>query len=109
MTNHLYYGDNLSVLRDSIGDETVDLLIGIAVAEQMKSPIFLANLGSVRRQLVASFSPEKRKLVDRLRSRIMIGVTSSTFVQASANAPPKRVVQALHQAFIPQTELEMRY
>ena len=24
--NHLYYGDNLAVLRDSIKDETVDLI-----------------------------------------------------------------------------------
>jgi adenine specific DNA methylase Mod len=26
MTNHLYYGDNLDVLRESIGDESVDLI-----------------------------------------------------------------------------------
>ncbi len=26
MTNHLYYGDNLRVLRDSIADESVDLI-----------------------------------------------------------------------------------
>jgi len=89
--------------------EAVDLLISLAVAEQMKSQIFLANLGSVRRQLVASFSPEKRRQVDRLKSRIMIGVTASTFVQTSASATPIRVVQALHQAFITQTELEIRY
>ena len=89
--------------------EAVDLLISIAVAEQMQSPIFLASLGSVRRQLVASFSPEKRRQVDRLKSRIMIGGTASTFVQAGASVPPKRIVQALHQAFITQTELEIRY
>nr|WP_319948120.1 WYL domain-containing protein [uncultured Shimia sp.] len=89
--------------------EAVDLLISIAVAEQMNSPLFLASLGSVRRQLVASFSPEKRKQVDRLQSRIMIGVTASTYVQASANTPPKRVVQALHQAFVAQEVLAIRY
>lgn len=89
--------------------EAVDLLISIAVAEQMNSPMFLASLGSVRRQLVASFSPQKRNKVNRLKSRIMIGVTASTYVQASANAPPKRVVQALHQAFIDQEMLEIRY
>lgn len=90
--------------------EAVDLLISISVAEQMNSPIFLANLASVRRQLVASFSPEKRKQVDRLKSRIMIGTTASTYVQASeATPPPKRVVQAVHQAFIRQTQLEIRY
>lgn len=89
--------------------EAVDLLISIAVAEQMNSPMFLASLGSVRRQLVASFSPEKRKKVDRLQARIMIGVTASTYVQASANTAPKRVVQALHQAFVAQEGLEIRY
>lgn len=89
--------------------EAVDLLISIAVAEQMDSPIFLANLGSVRRQLVASFSPEKRNKVTRLKSRILIGVTASTYVQAGVTAPPKRVVQAVHQAFIDQEVLDIRY
>lgn len=89
--------------------EAIDLLISIAVAEQMNSPMFLANLGSVRRQLVASFSPDKRNKVNRLKSRILIGVTASTYVQASAGAPPKRVVQALHQAFVDQKVLEIKY
>lgn len=89
--------------------EAVDLLISIAVAEQMNSPMFLANLGSVRRQLVASFSPKKRNRVNRLKSRILIGVTASTSVQAGAQSPPKRVVQALHQAFIDQEILDIQY
>ena len=89
--------------------EAVDLLISIAVAEQMNSPMFLASLGAVRRQLVASFSREKRNKVNSLKSRILIGVTASTYVQASASPPPKRVVQTLHQAFIDQEKLEIRY
>ena len=89
--------------------EAVDLLISIAVAEQMKSPMLLANLASVKRQLVASFSPEKRNKVNRLKSRILIGFTASTYVQASASAPPKRVVQAVHQAFVDQKVLALRY
>ncbi|CUH77981.1 HTH domain protein [Tritonibacter multivorans] len=89
--------------------EAVDLLISISVAEQMKSPIFLASLASVRRQLVASFSPEKRKQVERLKSRILIGGTASTFVQAGASTPPKPVVQTLHQAFVSQSELAIQY
>lgn len=89
--------------------EAVDLMISIAVAEQMKSPMFLANLASVQRQLVASFSPTKRRQVNRLKSRILIGVTASTYVQASASTPPKRVVQALHQAFIDLECLQIRY
>jgi len=89
--------------------EAVDLLISIEVAEQMGSPMFLANLASVRRQLVASFSLEKRRKVDQLKSRIMIGVTASTYVQAGVAAPSKPVVQALHQAFMDQETLAIRY
>lgn len=89
--------------------EAVDLLISIAVSEQMNSPMFLASLGSVRRQLVASFSPEKRHKVNRLKSRILIGATASTYVQQGVAAPPKRVVQALHQAFIDQETLAITY
>lgn len=89
--------------------EAIDLLISIAVAEQMNSPMFLASLGSVRRRLVASFSPEKRHRVSRLKSRILIGLTASTYVQASHDAPPKRVVQALHTAFMDQMVLATRY
>ena len=89
--------------------ESVDLLISIAVSEQMNSPLFLASLGSVRRQLVASFSQEKRNNVNRLKSRIMIGVTASTYVQSGIGTPPRRVVQSLHQAFIDKEMLEIRY
>lgn len=89
--------------------EAVDLLISISVAEQMNSPMFLANLGSVRRQLVASFSPEKRKRVEALKSRILIGVTASTYVQAGVAAPPERVVRGVHQAFADLETLEIRY
>ena len=89
--------------------EAVDLLISIAVAEQMKSPMFLANLGAVRRQLVASFSPEKRNRVNGLKARILIGVTASTYVQAGVASPPERVVHALHQAFVDLETLDIRY
>jgi len=29
MANHLHYGDNLGVLRNSIADESVDLTLGV--------------------------------------------------------------------------------
>ena len=89
--------------------EAVDLLISIAVAEQMNSPMFLANLSSVKRQLVASFSTRQRDRVARMKSRILIGVTASTFVQAGSTSPPRRVVQTLHQAFIDTEAMEIDY
>lgn len=89
--------------------EAVDLLISIEVAEHMGSPIFLGNLAAVRRQLVASFSPEKRAKIERLKSRILIGPTASIPVQSSVAVPSKPVVQALHQAFLDQEALAIGY
>jgi len=89
--------------------EAVDLLIGIEVAQKMGSPIFLASLESVRRQLIASFSADKRERVEALKSRILVGVTASTFVQVSASPPPDLVIKALHQAFMDKERLEIRY
>jgi predicted DNA-binding transcriptional regulator YafY len=89
--------------------EAVDMLIGIEVAQQLGSPIFLSGLESVRRQLIASFSPEKRERVEALKSRILVGVTSSTFVQASASTPSDEITRALHQAFIDKEVLDIRY
>lgn len=89
--------------------EAVDLLISLAVSEQMNSPIFLANMGSVRRQLIASFPSDKRHKVNGLKSRILIGNTASTTVQTTVAATNKRAVQALHQAFLDQRALIIRY
>lgn len=89
--------------------EAVDLLISIAVAEQMQSPIFLANLGAVRRQLIASFSPHKRQRVMNVKSRVLVGETASTFVQTNVKSPPDRVVQSVHQAFVEQRIFSIHY
>ncbi|PHZ84774.1 transcriptional regulator [Paremcibacter congregatus] len=89
--------------------EAVDLLISIAVAEQMNSPIFLANLGSIKRQLVASFAPDKRNRVERIKSRILIGATASTTVQGTIAPSGNRVIQTLHQSFLNQNSILIRY
>jgi predicted DNA-binding transcriptional regulator YafY len=89
--------------------EAVDLLISLAVSEQMGSPIFLANMGSIRRQLIASFSSDKRHKVNGLKSRVLIGSTASTRVQETVITNKSRAVQALHQAFLDQRALTIRY
>ena len=57
--------------------EAVDLLVSLAVAEQMKSPLFMAHLGPIRRKLMASFSPATKHKVKGLKARILIGESAS--------------------------------
>lgn len=89
--------------------EAVDLLVSLAIAEQMRSPILMANLGPVRRKLMASFSPGDRQRINSLRSRILIGGTASVFVQTGYQAPPRSVIEHLHEAFAMTRVARLRY
>ena len=89
--------------------EAVDLLISLAVAEQMQSPIFLSQLGSVRRQLVASFSADKRFQVDQVKARILIGRAASTAVQQTVVEGRPRVMRDVHQAFLARHAIDITY
>jgi predicted DNA-binding transcriptional regulator YafY len=89
--------------------EAVDVLISIAIAEQMNSALFLTHLGAVRRQIVASFSPDKRQQVNNLKSRILIAQTSSISVQASFATPGKKTISTVQQAFVDRLTLSLDY
>ncbi|AJQ94917.1 helix-turn-helix transcriptional regulator [Gynuella sunshinyii] len=89
--------------------EAVDLLVSLAIAEQMQSPLFMADMQNIRRKLIGSFSAEMKQKVNRLKSRIMVGPTVSSMVFASFSSPDPSVVKILHQTFLLQYRLKIRY
>lgn len=89
--------------------EAVDLLVSLAVAEQMKSPILMANLAPIRRKLAASFSPGDRARIKRLRSRILVGQSASSAVLMGYAPPTGGVAEKLHQAFLTMRTARLRY
>lgn len=89
--------------------EAVDLLVSLAVTEQTRSPILMANLAPIRRKLMASFSANSRNRINQLKARILIGGPASASV-ISTYAPPKsRVVEALHEAFLTMQVAQITY
>ncbi len=80
--------------------EAVDLLISLAIAEKMHSPLFMAHLTSTRHKLMASFSPSMKNKVNGLKARILIGESASKFVLSAFNTPDRRTVEKIHQAFL---------
>lgn len=89
--------------------EAVGLLVSLAVAEQMKSPLLMVNLGSVRRKLMASFSPSMKHKINQLKSRILIGESASPFVLSAFSAPSASAVGQLHQAFLVMHRMSIHY
>jgi len=89
--------------------EAVDLMISLAIAEQMQSSIFMASLKSVRHKLMASFSSSMKQKVKGLKDRIRIGKGVSSMVLATVIQNDKKLVEQLHQAFLMQTTCAIQY
>ena len=89
--------------------EAIDLLISLAIAEQMGSPIFLANLAPVRTKLMASFSPGMKDKIRGVRSRVLIGQSASAAVLSRFSQGRKGVIGSLHEAFLEMRRLRVGY
>jgi predicted DNA-binding transcriptional regulator YafY len=89
--------------------EAIDLLVSLAIAEQMKSPFFMAELAPIRRKLLASFSPRLKDEISDIKSRILVGEAASHMVLSAFSEPRQPVVEVLHQAFVTRQLLEISY
>ena len=89
--------------------EAINLLISIAVTEKMEAPILMANLLSIQRKVVASFSTEDQRKIKRLRERIRIGPSSSPDVISGFNPAEKRITNLLQEAFLMRRKASIRY
>lgn len=89
--------------------EAVDLMISLALAEKMHSPLFMAHLSSIRHKVMASFSKNIRSKVDGIKERIIIGESASPFVLAKFVSPNRQAIEKLHQAFLMRQRIEISY
>ena len=88
--------------------EAVDLLVSLAIAEQLQSPWLIANLRSIRHKLSASFSPSLKDRIAGLRRRILVGLPATANVLQGFSAPaPDR--GDLLTAFLELRLLGIRY
>ncbi len=89
--------------------EAVDLLIGLAVAEQTRSPLFMTHLDSIRSKVRASLPREMAKKVDRLKARILVGQVSFGKILATYQKPEAEFTKLLYEAFLNYQSLQIEY
>lgn len=90
-------------------EETLDLLIGLAIGETAYSALQMGHVGAIRRKLLASFSHTDQRRISALRQRIRIGATSSGAVVDSFTSTPMQVGSALKEAFVLNRVLSISY
>lgn len=90
-------------------EEAIDLLLCIAVAKQMNSPLLLRQLDSIERKVSAAFSDTHQGKIRTLRKRVLIGKPASPAVLATLPRGSQRPLSQVTQAFFNQECLELKY
>lgn len=88
--------------------ETLDLLLALAVAERLGSPLMLTTVKALRQKLSAAFPAEERRRVSALRQRILVGPTSRK-IGASWRPPRPGITRAVQQGFFEQRAVALTY
>jgi predicted DNA-binding transcriptional regulator YafY len=79
--------------------EAIDLLLSIAIAERMNSPLLLQQLAPIKRKIVAAFSENYQPKIRSLRKRILVGRPASEQVLASFSPPQRGALAGIAEAF----------
>jgi len=80
--------------------ETIDLLVSIAVSEKMELPMMFGNAKVIRTKLISTFSKSDQLKIGRLTSRLMVGPTSSPEVIESYKPEPTAIIKRIHDSFV---------
>jgi predicted DNA-binding transcriptional regulator YafY len=89
--------------------EAIDLLLSIAIAERLDSPLLMQQLASVKRKIVAAFGDRHQSRIRSLRKRILVGRPASPRIAASFSPPQKRALAGVAEAFFNQQCIAIDY
>jgi predicted DNA-binding transcriptional regulator YafY len=89
--------------------EVLNLLLSLAVAESLNSPLLLSGLKGLRQKLGMAFPVEQRRTVSALRTRVLVGTPASGHIAATLQTPAASVPPPLQDAFFMQRCVEIGY
>jgi predicted DNA-binding transcriptional regulator YafY len=89
--------------------EAIDLLLSIAIAERMNSPLLLQQLAAIKRKIVAAFSEGYQGRIRTLRKRILVGAPASERVVASFAPPQRSALTGIAEAFFETRCIAIEY
>lgn len=89
--------------------EAIGLLLSLAIAEQVRSPLLLDDVRSIERKLAHAFAPSQAGRIRSLRRRVLIGRPASATVVAGHGRVPGATTRALLAAFTAQRSARIRY
>ena len=89
--------------------EAIDLLLALAIAERIRSPLLLSSVKGIRQKIAMAFPPEERYRVSRLRRRILHARPASLRVSETLTHPRAAVLGPIQDGFFEQRAIEIGY
>jgi predicted DNA-binding transcriptional regulator YafY len=89
--------------------EVVELILALAIMENLKSPFLTGHLKGIRQKLFQAFPQEQRKTVANIRKRILIGDKANDNVLANFDSLATALSKDIAEAFLKQKCLEINY
>lgn len=89
--------------------EAIGLLLSLAIAAQVGSPLLLDDLRSIERKVAQAFAPGQAARIGSLRRRVLVGAPASPSVVASQRAVRAGITSRLLEAFTEQRVLRVEY
>lgn len=89
--------------------EAMGLLLCLAIAQQVESPLLLGDIRSIERKVTQAFAPSQASRIRSLRRRVIIGQPASAAVLDTYQPPPTSTVKPLLESFAGQRLAEIRY
>jgi predicted DNA-binding transcriptional regulator YafY len=90
-------------------EDAIDMLLSIAVAEKMDSPLLLSRIAGVRQKLTAAFAGNQQQRIRSLRKRVLVGSPASSRVLASYRRPGSATLSNVKAAFFNLRVLRIVY
>lgn len=89
--------------------EALDLLLALAIAERIRSPLLLSSMKALRQKIAMAFPPEERHRISRLRRRILHARPASREVSETLRLPRPAVLGPIQDGFFEQRAIEIEY
>ena len=89
--------------------EVVNVLVSLAMTEQMENSLLLSNLNPIKNKLIASFSRENQFIIKGLRHRIRIGSASSIDVLSGFKATSRKKSDVVLESFLLMQKAAVSY
>ena len=89
--------------------EVIELILALAIMENLQSPLLTGNLKHIKQKLFQAFPQKQRHVVSDIRKRIMVGNNAAANIATHYGAPAPDMSEEIAEAFLGRHLLEIDY